>query len=281
MWSGATSKRVAVQLRTFLEAVVQRPQYFVSNDDIQSGSLWDRVIAGELQSAHFGIACLARDNLPSTWIHFEAGAISKVNRDAIVVPYLIGIDSSEVKGPLTRFQSAPANRAGTLSLVESVNNAQAESDRTTSDALLTVFEALWSDFERIIREAMSAPAEVEPLRSQEDILREILIRLRGIEGQLRGSRRSAGSSDTTPSATTTEYLEAIRQYAFDKAQGSKWSRPEMYFREEDVAKNTMVPRELIYSMLDALRNNGMVACVNWRGDSVWMTSSGLKDSSTE
>jgi len=55
----------------------------------------------------------------------------------------------------------------------------------------------------------------------------------------------------------------------------------MYFREEDVAKNTMVPRELIYSMLDALRNNGMVACVNWRGDSVWMTSSGLKDSSTE
>ena len=185
MWSGARSKILARELHQFLAAVVQRPQYFVSTEDIRTGTVWNNVIAGELETTHFGIACLCRDNLMSTWIHFEAGAISKASTEATVVPYLVGVDPSEVVGPLTKFQATVADRKGTLSLVHSINAAQPEVDRTSATALDTVFNALWGKLAKTIEDALSLPDDAikaQP-RSQDDILKEILNRLRDLERQ--------------------------------------------------------------------------------------------------
>ena len=182
MWSGSASKKVGMALRTFLQAVVQRPEYFISTDDIDTGAVWANVIAGQLETTHFGIACLTRENLESQWIHFEAGAISKVSVDATVVPYLIGLDPTEIAGPLTKFQATIADADGTRSLALAINNALPESDRTDIAALETVFQALWPDVQSVIQ-TVAAEGNDPPqsLRSQDDILREILTRLRRME----------------------------------------------------------------------------------------------------
>ncbi len=182
MWSGSASKKVGMALRTFLQAVVQRPEYFISTDDIDTGAVWANVIAGQLETTHFGIACLTRENLDSQWIHFEAGAISKVSVDATVVPYLVGLDPTELAGPLTKFQATIADSDGTRSLAQAINNALPESDRTDVTALETVFQALWPDVQRVIQSvAENGNDPPQSLRSQDDILREILTRLRRME----------------------------------------------------------------------------------------------------
>lgn len=191
MWSGARSKTIAEHLYEFLRAVIQRPAYFISTEDIPSGSVWESIIAGELETTHFGIACLTSDNLQSTWIHFEAGAISKVSANAVVVPYLAGVDSSDVTGPLTKYQATLANKQGTRALASSLNSAQPESERTDAAAVETVFESLWPNLQKVIARTATSPAE-EPAqtRPQEEILREILNRLRNLEREARPGLRN-------------------------------------------------------------------------------------------
>jgi CheY-like chemotaxis protein len=185
MWSGDRSKHVAIALRGFLESVIQRPDYFISTDDIQTGAVWDKVIAGQLEETHFGIACLTKESLGSTWIHFEAGAISKVSNNAIVVPYLIDIESSDVTGPLTKFQAAIADNQGTLRLVESINEELPINERKSPKVVHSVFEALWPQLEKTIADsAGSLESEAQPIRSENDILREILDRVRMLERKI-------------------------------------------------------------------------------------------------
>jgi len=175
MWSGRRSRSVASSLHTLLKTVIQRPRYFISTENIERGALWGSIIAGELETTHVGIACLTTENLESTWIHYEAGAISKVTADAIVVPYLIGVDSSELTGPLTRFQATSADRPGTFALLQSINATLPSGDRTDPEALRVAFDALWPAYESVLKENVALPAVADrPARPQQDILREIL-----------------------------------------------------------------------------------------------------------
>jgi len=61
-------------------------QPFLSSESIRKGQQWRAEIGGELEASSFGIACLARDNLDSAWIHFEAGAIGHRALDCGIRP---------------------------------------------------------------------------------------------------------------------------------------------------------------------------------------------------
>src|SRR4051794_3672388 len=71
-WSGDRSRRLAEALRKWIELVLHDVDPWVSSQDIQAGSRWERELDGALASRSIGILCLTVENLTAPWIMFEA-----------------------------------------------------------------------------------------------------------------------------------------------------------------------------------------------------------------
>src|SRR5215831_3867968 len=125
-WHESRSKAVAEALHAWLPKVIQKVDPWMSKRDIGAGARWRDDVARELERCDFGILCLTRENLKAEWIHFEAGAIARVLERGKVVPYLLGVDKSDLKDPLAQFQAARATADDTLELVKALNNALPE-----------------------------------------------------------------------------------------------------------------------------------------------------------
>lgn len=145
MWSGEESRRAAHALRELLEATVQGVEYFIS-DDIESGTLWRLVLSDALQNTDFGIASLTPDNLYNPWIHFEAGAIAKVVTNAQVIPVLIGLDDSDIDGPLSGFQCISCNESGVNKLVREL----ATKNGRNLDIVEEIFRWRWPQVQPVL-----------------------------------------------------------------------------------------------------------------------------------
>src|SRR5438045_9691418 len=76
-WSGERSRAVAEALYEWLPLVLQRVEPWMSTNNIEKGSQWRSGLALELENARVGVICLTPENLKSTWLHFEAGALAK------------------------------------------------------------------------------------------------------------------------------------------------------------------------------------------------------------
>jgi hypothetical protein len=116
-WSGEKSKIVANALRGWLPTIIQALRPWSSNDDLSAGSRWSEEIAQQLNDCEGGILCLERANLDSTWIAFEAGALSRTVAKTLVIPYLLDIRAAEVQGPLAVFNMCQSDREGTFKML--------------------------------------------------------------------------------------------------------------------------------------------------------------------
>src|ERR1035441_8244876 len=94
-WSGQQSRSVALALR-------------------------DSLPSQALEESRIGIICLTPDNVNSAWIHFEAGALARLDQ-ALLCIYAVGIAPAEVKMPLAQFQITRGNRDDTFRLVAELN----------------------------------------------------------------------------------------------------------------------------------------------------------------
>src|SRR3954453_3429231 len=156
-WSGETSGQVAKSLRSFLQDVNQQIEPWLSATDLAAGTRWGDELAKSLDRTNFGVICLTREALDSPWLLFEAGALSKSVAQGRVCPYLIGIRPAELTGPLSQFQSKPADRDGTLDLLTAINES-AEAGKLPTDRLLRYFERFWGDLEAaLLQVTRSAP----------------------------------------------------------------------------------------------------------------------------
>jgi hypothetical protein len=122
-WSGPISKQIAKHLYDWLPLVLQYAEPFMSSEDIDSGTRWLASVGSELQSSNFGLFCLTPDNLNAPWLHFEAGAISKVVDRSYVVPMLYRLWPSDISGPLTQFQAATFEKDEVLRELKTINKA--------------------------------------------------------------------------------------------------------------------------------------------------------------
>jgi hypothetical protein len=122
-WSGEKSKIVANALQDWLSTIIQALRPWSSIDDLSAGSRWSEEIAQQLNDCEGGILCLERANLESTWITFEAGALSRTVGRTLVISYLLDIRSADVKGSLTTFNMCQSDKEGTLKLLVALNNA--------------------------------------------------------------------------------------------------------------------------------------------------------------
>lgn len=90
-WSGTRSREIAKLLSDWLSCVIQALQPWVSDRDLDRGSLWFGEINDQLKDTTVGIICLTQENKDRPWILFEAGALAKGLSTARVCTLLIDL----------------------------------------------------------------------------------------------------------------------------------------------------------------------------------------------
>jgi hypothetical protein len=171
-WSGQRSAAVADALRYWLPKVIQALEPWMSADDIEKGTRWRSGLASELEQSSVGIICVTRENLDSTWIHFEAGALSKQQENTYVCTLLFDIEPADVREPLAQFQHTRATKDDLRKLIFTVNNALGDSKLPESE-LSESFGVWWPKFDERMS-AIPSSARNAPIRQDREILEEIL-----------------------------------------------------------------------------------------------------------
>lgn len=172
-WSGARSERIAEALRDWLPNVIQSVEPFMSITDIEKSSRWSLDIAQHLEQAQCGLICLTRENLAAPWLLFEAGALSKSIENSRVIPYLYGVSTADLQGPLTQFQAAFATKDSTLDVLKIINRAYGENSLEPA-RLEHSFETWWPQLEEELSKIPESTDQAPPSRTKRDILEEIL-----------------------------------------------------------------------------------------------------------
>jgi TIR domain len=213
-WSGEASREIALALRDWFPKVIQGIQPFVSAKDMDKGAQWTQVLAGELNDSDFGVVCLTPANLLSPWLNYEAGAIMS-SVDSRVCPVLLGVEKGEVQPPLSQLQLTALDVDDFVLLMNSMNKAAGSPlDITAVDETVRVW---WPQLQERVggieipthAGEPQKPAEPpKPQSSIEEMVQEILSRLRRIEAQrprnipddrLRAERLAMGLGELIPS----------------------------------------------------------------------------------
>jgi hypothetical protein len=160
-WSGKRSRAVAEALNEYLKRVIQAVKPFYS-PEIEKGAKWGNEIDNALEGTKFGIICLTPDNLHSTWVHYEAGALSKTP-DAKIWTFLHGLDYGDVPPPLSKFQHTVAEKDDVLKLLKSINARLSDVDLEPlgEQFLEENFNLFWGLLEQKLKEAEKLSDDVQ------------------------------------------------------------------------------------------------------------------------
>lgn len=122
--------------------------------EIDKGTRWGSSVAEELKLCNFGIFCMTPENLTASWIHFEAGALSKVVGQSHVVPVLFDVLQSDVQGPLIQFQSMTFDRQEVMRLLKTINTAASEAGEAALEEgrLERALSGFWDQLDKGIKE---------------------------------------------------------------------------------------------------------------------------------
>src|SRR6185312_10839101 len=124
-WSGPRSRAVATALKEWLPRVIQNLEPWMSESDIDKGTVWHKELSAQLSNITTGIICLTPENLGEPWINFEAGALSKLE-GSHALTYLLEVDAASVPFPLAGFNATRANKEDTKKLIETLNKKLGE-----------------------------------------------------------------------------------------------------------------------------------------------------------
>jgi hypothetical protein len=218
-WSGILSRQVATLLHQYLPCMLQEIDVFMSEHDLESGGRWSHQLAQELEVTNYGIICITPENLNKPWILFEAGALTKhVDGRAcgILIKDLSPIDFS---GPLSQFQNRRFERDELKKLVKDINAKL--SIPLDPKKLDLVFDKWWPDIESEYIQLLNNETNNEPAitrRDQRNILEEILMKVRGIEGAIADKfNRSKAKTlfDVFDEMFTNKFTEKQRKMIID------------------------------------------------------------------
>lgn len=181
-WSGKLSQEIAKEIFEWLPMVIQSINPYMSSESIEKGTRWGASVADELENAKSGILVMTPDNINSTWLHFEAGALAKTIDETRIAPVLFDLKPSDIHAPISQFQVTVFERDEFWKLVRSINESLSE-EALQEHHLRKMFEALWSGLEEKIMPILekSKKSTKEKPRNEKDsseILEEILTHAR-------------------------------------------------------------------------------------------------------
>ncbi|MBZ5614155.1 MAG: toll/interleukin-1 receptor domain-containing protein [Acidobacteriia bacterium] len=188
-WQGKRSHAVAEALRDWLPLIVNAFKPWLSSADIDKGARWGAELSTQLGRATAGIFCLTRSNLTAPWLIFEAGAISRTPEKTYVCTLLLDLQPSDVKGPLAQFQATKATKEDIHQLVKNLNKALGE--HSMDEALVNrAFEMWWPELERKLKNLPSGETSLPPLRSDRELLEELVDLARATKVNLVAEQRA-------------------------------------------------------------------------------------------
>jgi hypothetical protein len=86
----------------------------------------------------------------------------------------MGLEPTEVTGPLAQFKAVKAEKYGTKKLLQTINHVQGENP-LSEDRLNIIFNTFWPSLEQTLKDISNSPQEkTEPKRSLDDKVDEIL-----------------------------------------------------------------------------------------------------------
>jgi len=205
-WSGALSNSLAESFRTWLPGALQSVKPYFTPSDIEKGSRWSSEISKELEASDVGILFITRENITSSWLIYEAGALSKRLEKSKVCPVIFGISPNDLPGPLRQFQATEFNKDDFHKLLKTIN--QSSSEIKLGDSVLDeVFEMWWPRLEQKLNSTLSANKvdnKLTPIRPDRDLLEEIL------ELSRLNSRRISARSAIAPEAVSDLVNSIVR-----------------------------------------------------------------------
>ncbi|MGW0042267.1 TIR domain-containing protein [Rhodococcus sp. NPDC003348] len=198
-WSGEFARDITRVIRNWLPQMLDRVDPWMSDVDIQAGTRALQVIEDKLNESEFGIIVVTTANQHSTWLNFEAGALSKrfEGRASRVVPVLVNFDSFyEIEGPIRQFQGVMltkkptaddggpvakriVNKDGVRELLKAVSDVAG----TKWPMVEARFEWSWSGFESKVNEVIERAGKqpTPPAVSVESLMAELLDRMTLLE----------------------------------------------------------------------------------------------------
>lgn len=178
-WSGPRSKVIAEALGYWLPKVLQAVRTFVSTNSIDKGTRWRSVVANELEQSGFGIVCLTPENLTAPWILFEAGALSKHQKDNVCT-VLYDVEPADFGDPLSQFQTTKTDKDDIKDLVKVINRVNEGASLTETD-LEETFEVWWPKFEEKLSQIPKSKAVTESKRPERELLEDVLTTVRAMQ----------------------------------------------------------------------------------------------------
>lgn len=201
-WSGERSRLVANALHDWLPNVIQAVDPWMSSSDIDKGARWSTEVSNQLAESSFGIICLTPENLKSPWILFEAGALSKTIENTLVCPYLFQVEPRDVEWPLAQFQLTKAEVKDTLQLVHTMNFAQGNEQSLPESRIDKAFKHWWPILEQDLTTIPKDNDDLHNIRSDREILNEIL------ELARESSRQRIPTQEVNPSVIATNEVQS-------------------------------------------------------------------------
>lgn len=226
-WSGDRARGVANALHQWLPLLLQSCVPWVSCSELEKGQRWAQEITAKLSEIDLGIVCLTPENLTSSWLLFEAGALSKHMRETRVCTYLIDLQPQDVPPPLGMFHHTIYSEQDTRALLHTINTAIGNT--VMPDRLDKLFDFAWPQLNKSISEIPMPSLAVEAKRSVPDIVSELLDLARS---NVQGSRPLSVMPDIDRVLNRLDLLEVNvalmtlggRQIAKTAANSSKVAR---------------------------------------------------------
>ena len=207
-WSGKQSRLVALAVHDWVQDILPAIRPWMSEQDLEPGHKWLEKLEEVLTVSDAAVVCLTRDNLHSTWIHFEAGVLTRaLQQRARICPYLFELSPSEVKQPLAQYQCTDSSRAGTLNLARTLNKLLPADQQRPGNRLETAFGLYWESLQKKLKAATPTGQDGKmtsraPRPEVADIVEELVTAFRDLRGDLDSLRESPSRN--------LELLEGIR-----------------------------------------------------------------------
>ena len=248
-WSGELSRELGEAVRNWLPSALQYVKPYFTPDDIDKGAKWASEISKELSTSSVCIIILTRSNLESSWIMFEAGAISSTVEKARVCPIIFDLEPTDLQGPLAQFQATRFQKDDIRKLFSTINSLGGE-QKLDDTVAATVFEKWWPDLEidlkRIVDGHIAVPKAKE-IRSDRELIEEILLLLRSSEKE----KSTSSKQDPFANVLTAQLMAVLRRAAEEKGRlsldylHSQLRELEYFFHTSDSPLRTIVLGELV------------------------------------
>lgn len=173
------------------------------------GAKWATEIFKELSTSTVCIIVLTRDNLNSNWIMFEAGAISSTIENARVCPIIFDLEPTDLQGPLAQFQITKFVKEDIRRLFTTINSAAGD-NRLADSVAEAVFNKWWPDLEaelKRILEGHKAKKDAKRIRSDRDLIEEILLLTRSLSSTEKIPEPKVGGAGPAPAYEGSLYQE--------------------------------------------------------------------------